>query len=864
MFPMGKKKNKRIRHPNLLKNDAISADDLISRGVEFIRSGKFRNAIDILKQASKKGGGMDVISPLLFEAYLNREKQLRAKGMVIEADSIHQHVVTHMPEPHRMPPTVLADMIADCPINDAFSVYAAWLKQAKDPHPQIERILAGRLLENREWQILDALPVENALKKDLDSVREAVCRMQTGQWEEAVSVLHPVGRKSPYSDIRLFCRAMSDFYAGNDADMKRALSMLTEEFPLKKIVEAMKNSPEDLACIWEGKNHCENETAALLNHYREGQLNRIAPYVKAIGHYLCPDDPYSGISAVIEHLWVLETNSRNGGWNWLITAKNLLPKDRLRPLKARLDFLRFDHLFEDAGAYISVLKDEFPDPKERDIARSLVLMRTVESTLDRRFNRYQFGFAPEKYKTELGVTSGDPALFIAEMAHAAVCLDPGNPEAFDLLSKIPRSSKKAKKIVEDGLMMIMARFPDDPGPCLELANMYYESNAFRKAETILKEAIRRAPYDRRVEERRQLSLLISADQSIRRGRFHLAQQDIESAVNLKNPKMLPLVIEKQIVFKIENTGQLSLFDAAPQQDSTNIKSMVDRYIQPLPVFDRLRVLGLLLLEYRGKTGVKYRDAIKAFEKVYRFEIRGAAKFTSAQIRDLLTPVDLKIRPLIHGHNIALEYLSRTPGLIQQVNDEDIFPVFGFMIAARLLDFCLKEIRRRLKSASKAAGPDFKFHEIAVRHFTGELFEDLDAFMEILDDADPADMERLRQTSRRLSSFAGGYLRIAMETFYFDDPDDFEDPFDDFDDRPDFEGNDLENGVEGLIDYFEMMIDDMNLRGAPARIIKKMGEKIFNGPDTSGPVKQILADLANSSVIINNLSHEAKILITGKG
>jgi tetratricopeptide (TPR) repeat protein len=860
---MGKNKNKKHRRLHPLISEAAPADELISQGQAFIRSAKFRDAVDALKQAAKKGGNMGVISPLLFEAYLNREKQLRAKGMILEADAIHQHVVANMPEPCLIPASTLAGMIADCPIDDAFSAYEKYLKQEKNSHPQIEQVLAGRLFETREWQLVDRLPDENPLKRERPVIREAVCLMETGQWEEALSTLHPVGRKSPFSDVRLFCRAMADFYSGNDADMKRALSLLPEGFPLKSVVETLKNRPGDLACLWDGKNHCDAETSNLIIHYREGRLNRSAPYVEAIGSYLCPDDPHSGIITVIEHVWALESQSRRNGRNWQLLAKKVLPGAKFEQVKARLDFLLFDGLFEDAGAYLSVLKNEFPDSKERDIARSLVLTRTVESALIQHRSGYGFRFRPDDYKTELGVSSSDPSIFLAEMAHSAVCLDPANPRPYALLSKVPRASKKAREIIEDGYKIMMDRFPDDPVPCLELANLYYESNAFRKAENILMEAVRRAPHDRRVEERRQISLLISADQSIRRSRFHLAQRDIALALDVKNPKILPLAIEKQIVYKIENTGQLSLFDAMPQQELTNIRSVVERHIRPLPVFDRLRVLGLLLLEYRRKTGTKYRDVIKNIEKVYRLDIREASKFTSAQVRDLLTPVDIKIRPLIHGHNIALEYLSRTPDLIQQVNDEDIFPVFDFMIASRLLDLCIREIQRRLKSAPKAAVPDFKFHEIAVRHFSGELADDMDAFLDILDDADPADMERLRQTSRRLSTFAGGRLRIAMETFNFHDWDDEEEPFDDFDDNPDFMDYGPGDVLNDLLQYFELLIDGMNLRGAPVKTILEIGKGLTDTPAAKYETKVLKKLIAENSALMNSLSREAKILIFGK-
>lgn len=68
------------------------------------------------------------------------------------------------------------------------------------------------------------------------------------------------------------------------------------------------------------------------------------------------------------------------------------------------------------------------------------------------------------------------------MAVKALTLDPDDRDGYLLLGKLPRRSKEDRKKVEGAFLGMMAVFPEDPFLCLELASVYYESQAFRKAE----------------------------------------------------------------------------------------------------------------------------------------------------------------------------------------------------------------------------------------------------------------------------------------------------------------------------------------------------------------------------------------------
>lgn len=175
------------------------------------------------------------------------------------------------------------------------------------------------------------------------------------------------------------------------------------------------------------------------------------------------------------------------------------------------------------------LDAEFPDQEHARIAHALILLHAVERIRMENFFVQRLRCDSERLRPVLGITSNNPAEFLIEMTFKAILLDPENRRSYELLANLPRYSRQTKNRVEKGFIQMLDYFPDDPFPCLELSTIYYEKNTFRKAENILKEAMKRAPHDNRVIDRHVISLLISADNSIKRKKLHLASRDIEKS-----------------------------------------------------------------------------------------------------------------------------------------------------------------------------------------------------------------------------------------------------------------------------------------------------------------------------------------------
>ena len=155
---------------------------------------------------------------------------------------------------------------------------------------------------------------------------------------------------------------------------------------------------------------------------------------------------------------------------------------------------------------------------------------------------------------------------------------------------------------------MMERFPDDPFPCLELANLYYETRAFRKAENVLKQAMQRAPHDNRVIELHILSLLISVEKNLKPEKLHLAEKDLKKIESLENKKFLPFIISKQIIFEIF------------KDEEKDFNELLSNKIKSLSLYEQLKTLAILILDFTPRFGRQH-SYLKDAEKILNEKIK---------------------------------------------------------------------------------------------------------------------------------------------------------------------------------------------------------------------------------------------------
>ena len=893
-----KKKQKKARNKkSQLNMKKVSLPQLINQGKQFIEAGRARDAVSSLKLAIKKGALTDDINPMLFKAYLLRESQLRQKGMNVEADSIHCQAATFMPAYDKLSDNDLLAFMKGASIEDSISAYNRYIRK-NSRSSAIEQYLAGQFIIHRQWDMLNNLDENVLLKKDAAPVFQAAELMHSGDWESALACLKPVSKISPFAPARMFCLAMVCFYNEDDSGMQRALSMIPEEFPLYRVVKKLKKNSVDLACLWEGPVNTEKRVAEALEHLKQKRFKHTARQLRTIAELIYPDDSDRAIFHLLELAWRFTQDNTINDHEYVRLIRRLLPENQSELLTAKTEYFKFDHPLINTGRYLMRLDTEFPDPEHARIAYALILLHAVEKIHKENFFVQSLRCDLERLGPVLGITSHKSDEFPVEMTLKAIQLDPENRRGYELLATLPRYSGKTKNLMEEGLIQMLDYFPDDPFPCLELSTIYYEKNAFRKAENILKEAMKRAPHDSRVIDRHVISLLISADNSIKRKKLHLASRDIEKADALSGKATLPLVVEKQILFQITEQGQLSLFDGKIVAGAGNIRSIIDRAVAHLSPFERISSLSILILDATDRFPKWNKKIFSELDRAFRHYAKSIKDLSSAHIVSLLKPLSKKVRPLTRSRHIAGVILGRSKNILKYVDDVDIIPVLDILIDAELFKPALDEIKRRIKNAGGRIKVLLEFYQVAIRHLTKNLFMDLKAFQKIKDKTSESDQEFIRAAARRLAKHASGPLKSVLESFDFTMPvpsfgpmDDMTSPYDSFDDDF-FMDDDEEYDEQGdLEDFFELLeagkqnpgvfdqtvrksqldihikalehfIDATGLRGAPDFLINEIIKTMRKKRPDMAKIFSTLASLLDTEGI-NTLSKEAWIFLFGK-
>jgi tetratricopeptide (TPR) repeat protein len=882
-----KAKGKKARKKADQKLQNMPAAQLIQKGEALLAAGNYREAIQVLKIGHKKQQDNDQIRALLFRAYVFRENQLRRKGLVQEAEALQEQIMQHQPEPAQLSEADLLICLRSTSPDNAISLYSRFLSHHKPIH-EAEVVLAGALLTCCDCQATAQLPDTALLMPDLPILEKSSRLMNEGQWEAALECLQPITRSSPLAAVKMLCRAMVCFYQNDDAGMQRALSMIPDVFPLCALVEKLKRRPESLAPLWQGRFISQEQLQSLVGTIKNADFAVTARNIKQIAQAIRPRDPRPAIEQLLCMLWPLVPAQGLDSYGFARMAAVVLPARAGKTMEAKFHFLEFDDPFEDTQTYIELLGEEFPDPVDRSMAASMVLSEAVA-----RLSKLGIGsdvadlnpYGPDNTGDLPSNAFSRMQIALLEMILKAVELDPQNPQVYDLLTQLPRTSRKAKQLAEAGLLKMRDNLADDPRPCIALAGLYNEKNAFRKAEMCLRQAEQLAPHDEQVKEFRVLALLKSIDANLRRKKNHLVKPDLEKAESLCAKKTLAHVKARRIMFDIQQTGQMSLFDDRLQpEEKGRILAAIESHIAPLPAIQRLKTLAALQVDCDQNPETWSQPKKSSLKIAFRRQTDALDELTAKQIRDLLLP-DTHSLSMPDGTLFWLTiFLDHYKEILHKLGNEDIPPVLNALVGAERTKQCLQEIRRRLKTAPEPFNHLLRFYHIVVRHISGQTPADLDSLAGLVEQVQPRHRELLRTASRRLSEFAGGSFKMALEHFNFEIPDE---PFNfDIPDEPcncpacsarrraghaDEDGADVEesvidlfdpdtdNAVTELINGLEELVDMAGLRGAPEKVLKKQRKVMMKDYQT----RIMFGALAEFTAEINDeLSREARILLFG--
>ncbi|MGB9498535.1 MAG: tetratricopeptide repeat protein [Dissulfuribacterales bacterium] len=873
-------KNKKKRKNRNKKNQLLkkaSAAELFQQSEDLLNAGKPRDAIATLKTAAKKGWPRDQIDRALFKAYSLRAVHLREKGMESEAEEVNKHACALMPSYQSLTDEELLPFLRAVDTQKAAFIYAEFLESNK-PSGKIEQHLAGALLVCQKWDLMDMFDDGIPLTREISSVMDAVNAMNAGAWESALESLNRVPRTSPWAALRVFCRAMVCFYKEDDTGMQRALNMIPDDALLKTLSRNLANDIHACTCLWDGPVHLEDDISNLLDEIQQHRFRKAEKCIKKIAKTLSPRETDRATFHILELLCERVTTGRVNEFDFLNMMRKLLPRPLAELLAVKIDcFVAFSMPFSSAAEYLSMLDIEFPGKKDRAMATAFVILKTIEN-----FQRSSSCGLPlddngYRLKTLLNLTSENLSMFVFELLLYAIQQDPENRAAYELLLNLPAFNRQSKKWIEEGLSVMRTQFPDDPFPCLELAKLYYSRNAYRKAENILNEAMTRAPHDIRVVNMHVMSLLISSDKNITRGKPHLAGKDIAKAESLVSPETRFLVTEKQILLRIAEHGQLSLFKNTTITDYGDVRRIIEEFTQHLTPFECLRALGALYIDINDSAKKKIWDKkmIRVVYQAIRRRLKSIDELTRPEINSLLMPLTLDL-PVIPGNDMAGLFVQMGKGVLGRIDDAYIIRVFDSLISTCHFKAVLKEIKRRKKTADKNFAVMLDFYEVTIKHLTGDLFNDESAFFNVIDNVSASDIEPLRATARRLAPYAEDniVLKKALENFDFkylasspfmDDPDDFyDDEFDDeFDDELYDDSFDDEMFAEmnkKIITGLEKMIVEGGLKGASKKELLKFKDSITRGPI---PFDMTMVTASMDKETLSMMSRELRVIIFGK-
>ncbi|KPA14852.1 hypothetical protein MHK_004946 [Candidatus Magnetomorum sp. HK-1] len=752
------KKNRKLRKKQQSKLLNMSDDQLIEKSCQALAKNNARDAISIIKQVLKNKPSHQKAIDLIFQAYMMREQQLVKKGMHVEAKAILDQAFEYLPDFSVISEENLCTYVAKTSLPMAADAYLSYLQKERTSK-RAEKILADRVFVSGQWRLIEIFDENNLFRKDCETIKAAQLLMIDGKWEDAVQALKPLSRISPYSEFKMFCRGMAAFFVEDDREMVRSFDRISKDFTLYPMIQELKviASPVEsfkrkghaiskTEYLWDGPVHLDRQIGQLITALEKKQSNTVKSMTQSISKALYPKQPEWASLYILLLLYSKCMIEQESPYLIESVAKDILEKKQYLLFKSKLNYQFAKWPFLSAAQYIDCLKTEFSNVESQKIAQAMILFQTAKRWFENHMSLSSKGlkFLTNQLKIDFETNE--------ELLIALVCkglkLDPINKKGYELLTQLPRKNRESKNVVEDQLLIMSDKFQNDPLPCLELATLYYEKHAFRKAETILEEAMKRAPHDNRVIERHVISLLISADKNYNRAKMHLVDRDIQKARQIECKTMLPFLAERSILYDV-------------YQSPDQLLECIEKNTKSLNISERFKALSLLCLESER---VITNDS-RILKKILADLKKQIVTLSGIEILAILSPFPKTIAPLFPNCFIAELFNSNIKEIFKCLDDKEILSLFDIILSPYNANLIIKEIKRRLKTADPTNELLLSFYQVTLLHLENKK-RDPDMFYYITEQAKGPVLDELRALSRRLSHHAAGPLKRALEAFEF--------------------------------------------------------------------------------------------------
>ena len=782
---MRAKRRAKHRRKKRTPQQRLPPEHLLAQARQSLDDGNPRKALELLRRMPRQERGPGEQSLLLYCACVERARELARKGLAREAAAMGDRAggyreaiaVRELAEPD------LIRYLRCLDRGEAVPVYAEYLS-ARPPLAAAERLLADRLVLERCWEPLQCLPDDHPLRRDAAPVERSVEAMDRGDWEGAAGLLAGIPRRSPFAPWRTFCKAMTSFADGDDGGLRRAVDLLPEGFPLSGTVAELKRC----AGVGEGTGPAAVQqalgtddalvaaTAARLSQaLHRGGAPQIERHLVSLADVVYPEDP---LPARIDLLMIAARacfESRVPPSVFFDIAERTVPEEYLISTTAQATLL-LQHadpgeVWDPSAAaiYLDTLSVPFPCPADQALARGCVLESLARSGAEAGIHRYGLDADESRHIASLLDTPPqDPGVVLVDLMLASLAADPQSTTGYHFLLDLLRRYPVADAARLRGtLHELTVRYPDAPEPWLELATLHYARNAYRRAEEALAEALRRAPYDERILDLQAIGFLKSADQSRKRGRFALAARDLARAVDLRRPRLEPILRVKRLLLDLVRAGEVQT--GADVEAGAGVEAAAAPLLEPLAPAARLRTLAVAIHDLGENRNVKNVDPriAAALRHVLARDAGGIARLDPDEALELVADLPADCRILYGSLRVAPVLTEWWPVVLARLDGDRLTACCDTLLACGGRKTVRDDLERRLRGGRAADhDPLLQFYLAVIRY---EEREDYDAtrFLDIVERADGAGRRRLREAAKRLAPLVDQPLRQALQRFDFE-------------------------------------------------------------------------------------------------
>ena len=738
-----KKGNKKLRKKEKQRIMSMSFDELMTKGDATMAAGKPRDAIKLFKmaiKASKSATQSEKVYPCIFSAYLGRIKELNEKNMMTEAAALQKQAMEYMPSPASMDSSTMIIITGLCDIKEAIEHCKQYVRH-KDMDPQLGVVLADRLLTENAWHLLNEKKDPLGFFSDAAIVKSCVPLMDDGQWQQAAEGMKALPRKSFFAHVRMFCRAMALFNDGDDKNMYKAISLIPEGSVFRKITDCLESGIKSIessarikgdnafvSCLWDGPINLWQMADQIVELTEKQKFNaQLKQLITSFSKEILPADPIRATRYLLESMWQVNMLMDK----FRAFERRLLNKKNAEMLDARKRIVFIDDPLENASVYIDELRRSGTDSETLGLLESLIVFHVCRHVTSGRLPNYFANMNDKTAKRFAMYPKADFDTLLMKCAAWGLECDPGNRGLYELVAKFNAMSRTSKTIKEQLLLSMCDVYQDDPYPCIELASLYHGKNAFRKAENILKEAMKRAPYDSRVQDLHVIALLISADKCLNKHNFSLVWKDWEKARSIDTGTNAVLLREKELFYKICEKPVMP-------------EKVIGIQLDDLSGFERLKIVSMLRMDAETKPKQNHSKILRKIKSFFSHELKGLSRLTSKEVMALLKPFPREWQNVFKTLNIHRLFFQTTDKVLTHLDDTDLLCLVDQILCPENFLVFQQELNRR--TMTRKSGDELLMFYALIMDGVEDNDWDLIELTDLLDEVGPEN-ERKNQGCR---------------------------------------------------------------------------------------------------------------------